>query len=132
SIARYGEIAAASGIDFYTEAGCLIVGPVRTHGPSYVGDVLAAAGRLHVDTELLDTAALAQRFSCFAFPPGSEGVWEGRNAGHINPRRLVKAQTLLAERQGCSLLRETVSSIRDDGGRVMITTMEGGSYSAER
>lgn len=132
SIARYDEIAVASGIDFYTESGCLIVGPARMQEPSYVGDVLAAAGRLDVDAELLDATALRQRFSCFAFPQDSEGVWEERSAGHINPRRLMKAQTLLAERQGCSLLRETVSSIRDDGRRVIVATVEGGCYSAER
>src|SRR3546814_4740188 len=52
-------------------------------------DLLAAARRLNVATELLDTAALRQRFSCFDFPRGSEGVWEARNAGHINPRRQI-------------------------------------------
>ncbi|WP_029618829.1 FAD-dependent oxidoreductase [Pseudorhizobium marinum] len=132
SIARYPEIAADSGVDFYSEAGCLLVGPKRAGGPSYVGDVLDAADRLGVQPEVLDGSALDTKFSCFAFPQGSEGVWEATNAGHINPRRLVKAQIVLAERQGCALLRETAASVRDDGSRAVVTTAEGQVYSADR
>jgi sarcosine oxidase len=136
SIARYGEIATASGIDFYHEAGCLLVGPKRTAGPgagpSYVGSVVEAAGRLGVSTEILSDDELAARFAGFSFPKGSEGVWEPKNAGHINPRRLVKAQTLLAERQGVAIIPETVSSVRQDSDCVTVVTAEGQSYSAEK
>jgi Glycine/D-amino acid oxidases (deaminating) len=132
SIARYAEIEQESGIDFYTEAGCLLVGPSRTEGASYVGDVLAAADRLGVAVRLLDDAALARQFSCFSLPEGSEAVWEAKGAGYINPRRLVKAQAMLAERQGCSLVRATVSAIRDEGGQVTVTTEEGRIYTADR
>jgi len=132
SIARYGEIAAESGIDFYSESGCLIVGPKRAGGPSYVGNVLAAADRLEVATETLTDADLANRFPFFCFPGESEGVWEPRNAGHINPRRLVKAQALLAERQGTAIIAETVFSVRQEGDAVAVTTVEGNSYSAEK
>ncbi|MDY6962454.1 MAG: FAD-dependent oxidoreductase, partial [Pseudomonadota bacterium] len=68
SIARYPEIAADSGVDFYSEAGCLLVGPKRAGGPSYVRDVLDAADRLGVQPEVLDGSALDTKFSCFAFP----------------------------------------------------------------
>lgn len=132
SIARYGEIAAESGIDFYSESGCLIVGPKRADGPSYVGNVLDAADRLEVATETLTDAGLANRFPFFCFPGESEGVWESKNAGHINPRRLVKAQALLAERQGAAIIAETVFSVRQEGDAVTVTTVEGNSYSAEK
>lgn len=132
SIARYAAIAKESGIDFYTETGCLIVRPKRTGAASYVGGVLDAADRLAVRTELLDDRRLADRFPRFVFPAGSEGIWEARDAGHINPRRLVEAQTLLAERQGCGLLRETVTSIRDENGVAVVMTAEGGVYSADK
>ncbi len=132
SIARYAEIERESGIDFYTEAGCLLVGPRREEEASYVGNVLAAADRLGVAVHLLDDAALARQFACFSLPKGSEAVWEAKGAGHINPRRLVKAQTVLAERQGCALVRETVSEIRDEGGLVAVTTEEGGAFTADK
>jgi len=132
SIARYGEIAAESGIDFYSESGCLLVGPEQAGGPSYVGDILDAAGKLGVATETLADAGLASRFPFFSFPRGSEGVWEPKNAGHINPRRLVKAQALLAERQGTAIIPETVSSVRQEGDLVTVTTVEGNRYSGEK
>ncbi|SMF71632.1 sarcosine oxidase [Xaviernesmea oryzae] len=133
SIARYGEIAAESGIDFYSESGCLLVGPRRTGGaPSYVGNVLDAAGRLGVATETLADADLTDRFPFFSFPDGSEGVWEPKDAGHINPRRLVKAQAQLAGRQGAAIIPETVSSVRQEGDAVTVTTAEGNIYSGEK
>lgn len=132
SIARYEEIAAESGIDFYSESGCLLVGPKRNGGPSYVGNVLEAADRLKVATETLADDDLASRFPFFSFPGGSEGVWEPKNAGHINPRRLVKAQALLAERQGAAIIAETVSSVRQEGDVVTVVTAEGSRYSSEK
>lgn len=132
SIARYGEIAAESGIDFYCESGSLLVGPKRTDNPSYVGDILEAAGKLGVSTETLADFELAARFPFFALPKESEGVWEPKNAGYINPRRLVKAQALLAEKQGAAIIAETVSAVRQDGDAVTVTTTEGNSYTAEK
>ncbi|OHV84207.1 FAD-binding oxidoreductase [Rhizobium sp. LCM 4573] len=132
SIARYAEIARESGVDFYSEAGCLVVGPKRTEAPSYVGKVLDAANGLGVSTETLGDADLVRRFPYFSFPAESEGVWEAQNAGHINPRRLVKAQALLAERQGTAIISATVSSVRQEAGKVTVETVEGAAYSAEK
>ncbi|TWF54387.1 NAD(P)/FAD-dependent oxidoreductase [Neorhizobium alkalisoli] len=132
SIERYGEIASESGVDFYSEVGCLIVGPKRGEGPSYVANVLGAAGRLGVSTETLTEPELAQRFDYFSFPKESEGVWEAKNAGHINPRRLVKAQNLLAERQGVERITETVSAMKQDGDTVTVTTAEGNTFVADK
>ncbi len=132
SIERYSEIARESGVDFYSESGCLLVGPKRGEGPSYVANVLDAAGRLDVSTETLSDADLGGRFGFFSFPKDSEGVWEPKNAGHVNPRRLVKAQALVAERQGAAIIAETVVSVRQDGDSVTVTTAEGNSLSAEK
>jgi sarcosine oxidase len=132
SIARYGAIAAESGIDFYHEAGCLLVGPERRVGPSYVGGALDAAGKLEVATETLADHELAARFSFFSFPQKSEGVWEPANAGYINPRRLVEAQALVAERQGATAIAETVSAIRQEGDGVLVRTAEGNTYSGKK
>lgn len=132
SIGRYAGIADASGIDFYTEAGCLLAGPARGGADRYVADVCAAAGRLGVATDILDDAALRHRFGCFTFPAGSEGVFEAGNAGHISPRRLVAAQTRLAARAGAAILADTVVSVRDSGGVATVTTVAGHRYTADR
>ncbi len=132
SIARYGEIAAESGIDFYSEVGCLIVGPKRGGQDPYVGQVEAAARELGVAVELLSDAALKSRFRYFDFGSDCEGVYEEKNAGYVNPRRLVEAQSLLAEKAGARVIRRTAVSVREEGGLAIVTTDDGAVYTAER
>lgn len=132
SIARYGEIAAQSGVDFYSEVGCLIVGPKRGGRDPYVGQVESAARQLGVSIEMLSDAALKARFRYFDFGDNCEGVYEGKNAGHVNPRRLVEAQSILAEKAGATVVRRTAVSVREEGGLAIVTTDDGSVYSAER
>ncbi|MEB2843218.1 FAD-dependent oxidoreductase [Rhizobiales bacterium RZME27] len=132
SIARYDEIAKESGVDFYSEVGCLVVGPQRDGDTTYVGCVEKAAAQLGVATENMGDARLRESFPYFSFPNGSDGIFEEKSAGHINPRRLVKAQTIQAERQGATVIRQTVVSTREEAGRVTVATAEGKTYTAEK
>lgn len=131
SIARYGEIAAESGLDFYTESGCLLVGPGQGAADSYVARIRDAAARVGIAPDLLDDAALAARFSYFRFEDGSEGVHEPDEAGYINPRRLVAAQSMLAERAGATLVRGTACDVRETAGGVTVATEDGRTLAAE-
>ncbi len=65
---------------------------------SLCGPVHAAAEALGVETDLLAAGDIRNRFKYFDFGDGCEGVYERRNAGYINPRRLVAAQSVLAEK----------------------------------
>jgi sarcosine oxidase len=132
SIARYGEIASESGIVFYDEVGCLIVGPKRGGHDPYVSQVEAAAAQLGVSIEMLSDAALKSRFRYFDFGSDCEGVYEQRNAGYVNPRRLVEAQSLLAEKAGARVIRQTAVSVREEGGLAIVTTDDGAVFTAER
>jgi sarcosine oxidase len=132
SIARYGAIAGESGIDFYHEVGCLIVGPQRGGHDPYIAQVATAAKGLGVETDLLSAADLKQRFGYFDFGDTCEGVHEARNAGYVNPRRLVEAQSVLAERAGARVIRQTVVSVREEPGSCVVTTDDGAVYTAER
>ena len=67
SISRYADIERDSGIQFYAPVGCLVTGPKRGGETRYVGDVLEAASRLGVQTELLGDAGLNAKFPFFAF-----------------------------------------------------------------
>ncbi|MBV2187496.1 MAG: FAD-dependent oxidoreductase, partial [Rhizobium sp.] len=125
SIARYGEIAAASGIDFFRPAGCLMVGPRRGGRDPYVADICMAAERVGADVELIDDRRLAERFPYFSFGSGCEGVFEVAAAGYVNPRRLVEAQSVLAGRAGATLIAQTVVSTRESGNGVLVRTAEG-------
>ncbi|MBO9098893.1 MULTISPECIES: NAD(P)/FAD-dependent oxidoreductase [unclassified Rhizobium] len=132
SIARYRELERESGIAFYSQVGCLAVGPRQGGADAYIDHVAKAAEALKVRTERFDDDGLRARFPFFAFDRGSEGIYEPQGAGHISPRRLVKAQSLLAEKVGAKVLKETVVSIRDEGGIAVVTTGEGNVYRAEK
>ncbi|MDI7863776.1 FAD-binding oxidoreductase [Rhizobiaceae bacterium n13] len=132
SIARYSEIARESGIEFYTEAGCLVVGPKRGGADHYVESVADAATGLGVAIDLFDDIGLKNRFPFYEFPAGSEGIYEPHGAGHISPRRLVRAQSLLAERAGAALIRDVATSIRDEGGRAVVSTASGKTVAADK
>ncbi|MBY3210370.1 NAD(P)/FAD-dependent oxidoreductase [Rhizobium laguerreae] len=129
SIDRYGEIAGDSGIDFYREVGCVVVAPT---GGDYLEKTRQAAVSLGVETSLLDEAGLKAAFPFFAFPDGGAGVFEARGAGHISPRKLVKAQSLLAEKAGATVIRDHVVSIRSEGGSAVVETSGGLSHRAEK
>jgi sarcosine oxidase len=132
SIARYAEIEQGSGIRFYHEVGCLMVGPERASGHPFIGRICSAAAGLGAETQLLGDAQLSDAFSQFGFEPHCEGVFEPRQAGYINPRALVSAQLRLAERQGAQRIAQTVVSVRDEGGLAVVLTAEGGRYTAEK
>jgi sarcosine oxidase len=129
SIARYGEIARESGVDFYTEAGCIVVAPPES---DYLANTKRAAVSLGVETAAFDEAGLKRQFPYFAFPAGSAGIFEAKGAGHISPRKLVKAQSLLAEKAGATVIRNHATSIREEGGAAVVTAASGQVYRAEK
>ena len=132
SIARYVEIERESGVAFYGEVGCLIVGKTRGTGFPYIENVCAAVDALGVETDILDDAALADRFPYFSFESGCEGVFEKNNAGWINPRELVRAQIVSAEKRGVMRIEEIAISVREEGGVATVTTASGHVYTAEK
>lgn len=132
SIGRYAQIERDSGIGFYTQSGCLIVGPKRGGADAYVADVCTAAAKVGAVTDVLDDAGLAERFSYFAFEAGSEGVHEPRNAGFISPRKLVAAQSLLAEKAGATVIRQVVTQVDGKGDVAVVTTADGRRYTADK
>lgn len=69
AIARYAEIAADSGIDFFTETGALLAG-----SPAFMARVAEARQDVDVSFEALDAEMLADRFPFFAVPDGFQAT----------------------------------------------------------
>ncbi|MBB4006167.1 NAD(P)/FAD-dependent oxidoreductase [Allorhizobium taibaishanense] len=132
SIARYGEIERGSGIKFYHDVGCLIVGPKQGGANTYLAEVEQAVAALGMATEGLDHQALARRFPYFGFDAGSAGIFEGSSAGYVNPRALVAAQAVLGEKAGVTMIDATAVSVRDEGSHVAVTTDAGQVVKAEK
>ncbi|MEQ9813912.1 MAG: FAD-dependent oxidoreductase [Azospirillaceae bacterium] len=122
SIARYGEIRAASGVDFYREAGALHLG---ADDGGEVAELTAIAAAEGIDCETCDAAELRARFPFLGIRPGMRGCFEPRNAGHISPRRLVTAQTIAATRAGALVIHEPALAISENRSGVTIRTRSG-------
>jgi len=128
SIARYGEIAAESGVEFYREVGVLHVGASEDPNVASVGTITAEAGIL---CEAYEDTGLGERFPFLRSTSGMRGYFEPENAGYISPRRLVRAQTIAAERAGARIIGEPALGISESGLGVTIRT-QSGSVDAER
>jgi sarcosine oxidase len=97
-----------------------------------MGNIRAAATRLGVCPTLLDDAGLAMRFPYFDFPHGSDAVFEPDHAGYISPRRLVAAQTVLAEKSGATLVRDYAMRITPRDSHAEIATAGGAIVTAAK
>jgi sarcosine oxidase len=128
AISRYGEISAESGVEFYREVGVLHVGSGESPDVASVSRISAEAGIL---CEAYNDAGLAERFPFLRSTAGIQGYFEPRNAGYISPRRLVRAQTIAAERAGARIINEPALGISESGSGVTIRTRSG-SVDAER
>ena len=128
AISRYGEITAESGVEFYREAGTLHVGSGASSDVTSVGEICIEED---IACEAYRDAALVERFPYLGSAAGNLGFFEPRNAGYISPRRLVRAQTIAAERAGAKVIDEPALGISESGSGVTIRTRSG-SVEAER
>jgi sarcosine oxidase len=128
AIARYGEISAESGVEFYREVGVLHFGPGASTDIASVGKIAAEAGIL---CEAYDDMGLAERFPFLRSTAGMQGYFEPQDAGYISPRHLVRAQMIAAERAGARIIDEPALGISESGSGVTIRTRSG-SVEVER
>jgi sarcosine oxidase len=131
SIDRYRDIEEASGVRFYSEAGCLFAGPAPRSETDYLYRATGVAETMGLSVETLSGDQLPGRFPQFDFPSHVVGYYEGTQAGHVNPRALVRAQTVLAEKGGVTCVDAMVTRVHDEGGRVRVEA-GGEVYHAER
>lgn len=132
SIARYAEIERESGIKFYTEAGCLVVGPTPGGDNQLIADVIDASTRLNILPEQFDDQSLKSKFQYFSFEEGCTGVFEKDNAGHVNPRELVRAQCAIAVKNGADHIEQIVTALTDKGDYVDVSLDDGRVITAEK
>lgn len=132
------ELEAETGADLLTQCGGLLMnrpGLLRQHHGERTGDFVhrtVDAARLHgVDHELLDTAAIRERFPQFTLAGDEYGYLEPE-AGFVRPERCIETQLEAARRRGAEVrLGEQVQRITQDGDHVEVVT-DRDSYVAAR
>ncbi len=103
SINRYREIEQRSGIDFYNPCG-LAMGGIDAEGWVARGQAQGS------DSAMVDHDDLFERTG-IRMPAGLPAMTEGPPAGYINPRRMVEAQTVAAQRAGATIIRSAATNI---------------------
>lgn len=129
SIARYEQIAAQSGIAFFTERGLAMAGP---EGSAPISRVARLAEATKLPCRHLRGDALKAAFPYFHFPEDTHAIFEPQNAGFISPRRLVAAQTEAARRAGADIVAATVLGVRETSSGVVLRTDTGEDMTADQ
>ncbi len=127
ALEHYDWLQQESGIPFHGGAGCLYVDPVGRN--PYLDEAPGRAARFGVDVEVYQEArALATAFPEMRFPAASRGLYEATPSGHIDPRRLVKAQLRIVERGGGLVVRDVVERLVHRAAGIEVHTREGKAF----
>lgn len=129
SIERYAEIESESGIPFFTNSRYLGIGSTDT---SYL-DRAAAAGRsLGADLTRMDAPGIRALYPFLSVPDDVDGLHEDKNAGHLNPRAMVRAQTEVARKRGATIVNDRATAIRPVPGGIEVELADGTARQAEK
>jgi sarcosine oxidase len=124
SIARYHEIEEESGVPFFSEVGCLVAA-LENGADSYVDRAVLARDAIGLEALHIAPETLGVSFPHLRFPGRFAGLFERCNAGYVDPRALVRAQTRLAEGAGAEVRAVEVAALHDQGNRVEVVTQDG-------
>jgi glycine/D-amino acid oxidase-like deaminating enzyme len=101
SMERFRDIEAESGIELFHECGSLVL--VARSIAHHTEAMLDRCRHDDIAVERMSEDAMRRCFPELGIPPmvgGTEGLFEGKQAGYINPRKLVEAQIVLAAAAG--------------------------------
>lgn len=129
SIAGYREIEARSGVSFYNPVGYLGLGCA---GSTYNARCAETGGANGAEIERLDPASIRARYPYLSVTDDVDGLVETGGAGYISPRRMVHAQTVLAERSGATCIRQPARAIRPLSNGVEVELWDGTTLKAEK
>lgn len=128
SIARYAEIESASGVRFFTGCGALMAG---ARGSDWLARVGQVRDSRQIAARRMRSPELRTVFPYLRFSDETEGYYEARGAGYVNPRLLVRAQGIAFARAGGTIVPATVKSLRENGQGVVVRA-DRGDITADR
>ncbi|MEV4690537.1 FAD-binding oxidoreductase [Micromonospora echinospora] len=131
SLERFRDIEAESGIGFFHECGSLVL--LARSIAHRTGAIVAQCAVEGIELDRLSEPALRAELPALGILPisgGVEGLLERKQAGYLNPRRLVQAQLSLAQAAGARLLRAAVTMVgKDADGTWQISIQDGDTTS---
>ncbi len=132
SMARYAEIETRSGVRFHAPVGALMVGGQKGAGSEFMTQTQTVAHNEGFAHEVLEGAALAERFPFLSFPEGTLGLYEEAGGGWINPRKHVQAEIAIAQQLGAKLHRSEVVQIHEQAGTASVHCADGSVFEGQK
>ncbi|XP_069102955.1 peroxisomal sarcosine oxidase-like [Argopecten irradians] len=105
---RYRDLEATSGVNFYSETGCMMAGPPEGQFVTNTRETVTSQNTQH---DYLTPELLRQSFPHLNLPDEDVAIYETKNAGYINPRSLITAQKRIARDNGCDVINDIVCEI---------------------
>lgn len=128
AIAGYADVEARSGIRFHRPVG-VVLGEIDRGRAAAVAAVAAELGVPTTTTAPADAASFDARL---VFPDGSTLFAEPGPAGHVDPRRMLRANLAVATTEGAIVIEEEAGAVRHDADGWRITTSSGATVRATR
>ncbi|MEO7156844.1 MAG: N-methyl-L-tryptophan oxidase [Vicinamibacterales bacterium] len=135
SHALWRQLERETGVTLLVSTGGLFISsPAKSavmHVPDFFGNTVAAARQYGIAHELLDAAAIRQRFPAFNVADDEHGYFEPE-AGYLRPEACIAAQLAAAEHDGATIHRnETVAGFDASTGGITVAT-DRDRYTADR
>ena len=130
---NYRMLEEKSGIPFYEPIGYLIVNSdaVQDNNLESPRELIQ---KLNIPYTLFreGDCSWQKQFPHFDFPETHWVIHEPDPAGMIDPRAMLRAQNVIAERQGTAVIREIVINVEENSDFVQIETRSGKRYRARK
>ena len=130
--AEFKTIAEQSGIDFYTNEGCLYISDILPDEHYEKAINYQLLPKSENDFELLKESQLQTRFPYFSFQKPSVAYLEKAMSGHLNPRLLIEAQLAVFSGLGGKTVNDIAVNVTDKGDRYDVFTGDNGVFSAKK
>ena len=126
----YASLEEESGISFHSP-----VGRLRISGQAddaIIEKECEVADGLGLPFETLTSELVADRYPYLHTGSETTAVFEDVPAGYINPRELIKAQLIIADKSGVEVVRKIAVKLKRENESWVCTDRSGNSYTANR
>jgi len=128
SISRYRPLEEQTGISFYKDTGQITVSGMHP----YLDELKNCATSHKLNHLILDDKGIASTFPFLNFQKGMTGIFEIGTAGHIDPRKFIKAQVEATKTYGGQIIEETVIQIKDNNEVYSLSTENNEKYNCKK
>ncbi|XP_070542989.1 monomeric sarcosine oxidase-like [Ptychodera flava] len=133
SASRFRDLEQITGIEFFTEAGQLIIGRESDHNIKRIQRIVPS---MESQVQTLDRAMVTGKYPFLSVRQADDTIFYTKSAGFVSPRKLILAQQAAARFQGCNVFYDVVDQVTElDHGEskcMMVATANGNIYHARK